>query len=181
MTNVDDEKRKDWYEDFIKFFEKPTRDKLSDLLRKHKFENTNIDYKKNWDIEPSKLSKHILALSNSKGGCIVFGVGEDSKKKLNPTGLNELKDEADFKNMVKGFIPEYLSSTLELANFPLSGSNSKPKGDFKFYLFEIFLRKYPIFHKRMGKGLIKIQSIIETVLNRFRQIMNNCNQLLIGG
>jgi predicted HTH transcriptional regulator len=153
MTKLDDGKRKDLHEDFTKFFEKPTRDKLSKLLEKHRFEYTNIDYKEGWDVEPSKLSRHILALSNSEGGCIVFGVSEDDKKKLIPTGLDELKDEADFKNMVKGFIPEYLSSTLELANFSLSGSNSKVKGEFQVLFVGNIPSQIPFISKKDGKNI----------------------------
>lgn len=108
-------KRKDWYIDFQNFFDKPSRESLEELLDKHNFENENLDYKESWDIDRSSLARIILSFANNKGGCIIFGVKEDSKK-LDPIGVSAIEDEVEFRSSIEKYIPESLKSHVQLIN-----------------------------------------------------------------
>jgi hypothetical protein len=64
--------KKTIHESFAKFFEKPTRDRLRELLKNNVGELDNLDFKESFP-EKEKLAKHILAIANSKGGVIIVG------------------------------------------------------------------------------------------------------------
>ena len=60
---------------FASFFEDPTRENLRDLLKGNTGETKNLDFKEQWPAT-NGLVKHILAIANSGGGCVVVGVAE---------------------------------------------------------------------------------------------------------
>lgn len=53
-----------------------------------------------------KLAKHILAFSNSGRGVVVYGVKELNNGSLESTGLEEIKDEAQFGSQIETYIPD---------------------------------------------------------------------------
>lgn len=97
---------KSFHETATRFFENPTRDGFRQLIEYNYGEQNNLDFKGNWP-ELSKVSRHVLALSNSGGGIIVFGVSEINSD-LQATGLEKLMDKADISNGMK----KYLSSNV---------------------------------------------------------------------
>ncbi|MBN2015623.1 ATP-binding protein [Candidatus Dojkabacteria bacterium] len=148
-----EKERKDWYEDFVKFFELPTRSKLKNLLKKHNFESKNLDYKLDWKVEYSKLARHILAFANAEGGCIIFGVEQDNNKKLKPIGLKAFKDEAELRNELKAYVHELLLEKLELVNFTLKKSDDKIQGDFQVLFIGDYPTHIPFISTKNGKNL----------------------------
>ena len=100
-------KEKQFHEKVARFFEKPTREGLRDLLKDHYGETDNCDFKKEWP-KLSNLPKHILGFANSKGGVIVFGVEQKDDNTLEPCGMQEIKDKADVEKGIRKYIPANL-------------------------------------------------------------------------
>lgn len=98
---------KAWREDFAVFLEEPSREGLRSLLRDHLGETNGCDFKKAWPTYP-KLSRHILALANSGGGCLIIGVEEKADKTFEPVGLDEIIDKGDIHKSIEKFIPAQL-------------------------------------------------------------------------
>ena len=65
--------------------QEPTLDKFREFLRSQTGEHNSIDFKKEW-IENAELAKMMLAMANTQGGIIVFGVSENEDKSTNIEG-----------------------------------------------------------------------------------------------
>ena len=86
----------------------PSRDGFFNLLKESCGELDNLDFKKTW-IDNGKLAKTMLAMANSGGGLIVFGVAEDKKKKIfEPIGLEDPRDTSLVEQGIATFIPRKL-------------------------------------------------------------------------
>lgn len=83
-------------------------------------EHNSIDFKKQW-IESATLAKEILALANTKGGIIVFGVAENEDNSICIDELAEIKDKAVISNEIKNFI----SSNLKYEIYDFSYTTSE--------------------------------------------------------
>jgi hypothetical protein len=90
--------------EFATFFAEPTLPGLRNILRDHPGELRNLDLKAQWP-EHASLSKHVLGMANSGGGCIVVGVEEQPDKTLDPVGMAALKDKADIANGIQEAYP----------------------------------------------------------------------------
>lgn len=87
-------------EAFANFFDNPDRSTLSQLFFQHTGENDDLDFKEDW-IEPVELAKHILAMANTAGGVIIFGIKEDkTKNSFEPVGI-DFSDTTKFKSLEK--------------------------------------------------------------------------------
>ena len=111
-------KAKPWNEEFARFFEDPSREALREVLRRNVGEQNELDFKEEW-VEKSKLAKHVLAIANSKGGCIVFGVDDGT---MEPRGLSEPKDKSDVFREVKKYLPGQLLEQLDVITFSYEAS-----------------------------------------------------------
>lgn len=87
--------------------QEPTLDKFREFLRGQTGEHNSIDFKSQW-IEDAALAKEILAMANSHGGIVVFGVAENDDKSISIDGLTEIKDKAVVSNGIKNFISSNL-------------------------------------------------------------------------
>ncbi|MEQ7421977.1 ATP-binding protein [Xanthomonas campestris pv. campestris] len=103
------------HESFSQFFENPTRESLRSFLKDHVGELRNCDFKEQWP-ELASVAKHIVGIANAGGGCLIFGVKEDSNG-LEPIGISGQKDKADVISGIKRYLPEPLLSSLEIADF----------------------------------------------------------------
>lgn len=92
------------HENFARFFEKPTREGLRELLRTNVGETDQCDFKHDWPLL-SKMARHILGFANSGGGVIVLGVAQKDDNSLQTTGLNSLLDKAQVEDGIRKFIP----------------------------------------------------------------------------
>jgi predicted HTH transcriptional regulator len=98
---------KSLHEAFTCFFENPTRDGLRKLLQNNFGETNQLDFKQDWGSFPT-LARHILAIANSGGGCIVFGITQKDDKSLEATGLTVIQDKVDVASGFKKFLPTQL-------------------------------------------------------------------------
>jgi len=111
------------HEGFASFFEKPTRESLRSLLKENIGETDYLDFKEIWVPFP-KLSKHILALSNSGGGAIIIGVKENDDGTTTPVGLKEFQDKEKISKGVAKYLPdnilwEVLEFSYEDSEYPV--------------------------------------------------------------
>lgn len=102
------------HEIFTRFFERPTRDKLREIIEFNTGEYDDLDFKKQWP-EASKLAKHVLAFSNSGGGIIIVGVEEDDNGDLVSCGIEIIKDKAIISSEIALYLPENIQ--YEVINF----------------------------------------------------------------
>lgn len=100
----------------------PSRDSFRELLRHHTGEATNLDFKQDWPSD-EKLARHMLALGNSGGGCMVIGVAERDDKSLDPVGLATFKDKVDVTKKVGPLVPESLLRNLHVDDFAYESSD----------------------------------------------------------
>lgn len=100
--------------------QEPTLDKFREFIRNHTGEHNSIDFKKQW-IPGHQLAKEMLAIANSGGGVIIFGVSEASDGSIDLTGLQELKDPANASNEIKN----YISTDLKYELYPFSYTTSE--------------------------------------------------------
>lgn len=91
------------------FLKSPSHETLKDLLLNNTGETDFLDFKSKW-IEFTKMAKHILAIANSGGGCIVIGVSQNDEGTISLTGLSdeEFLDKADIDNKLEHLLPKYL-------------------------------------------------------------------------
>lgn len=109
-------------ETFASFFEDPSRDSFRDLLKSHLGETKNLDFKAEWP-KTGALAKHVLAIANSGGGCIIIGVTEAEDKSVEASGLAALHDKADISNGLKTRIPEELAADVSVLDFAYETSD----------------------------------------------------------
>ncbi|WP_108671470.1 helix-turn-helix domain-containing protein [Peribacillus acanthi] len=97
-----------------KFLLEPSKENLRDVLLHNTGETDFLDFKTKW-IELTKLAKHILAIANSGGGCIIVGVSQSSKGTVQLDGLSnqDFLDKADIDNKLQNLLPKYLKYRTE--------------------------------------------------------------------
>ncbi|MDP9891263.1 putative HTH transcriptional regulator [Variovorax boronicumulans] len=109
------------HESFSRFFEGPTRESLREFLKDNVGELKNCDFKEKWP-DLAAVAKHLLGIANVGGGCLIIGVKEGEGGTLEPVGIAELKDKADVVSGIRGFLPEPLLNTVEIADFSYSAA-----------------------------------------------------------
>lgn len=92
-------------EEFAKFIEDPTRERLRDAFKGHAGEFQYLDFKEVWRECPT-LARHLLGLGNSDGGCIVIGVAEKENGSLDPKGIEKLIDKKKIFDGIEKYIPQ---------------------------------------------------------------------------
>lgn len=112
----------------------PTLDRFREFLHAQTGEHNSIDFKKQW-IEKASLAKEMLALSNSKGGVIVFGVAEKEDGSVCIEGLSEIKDKALISNEIKNFVSSNLK--YEIYDFSYETSEYEALIDKKFQMLVV--------------------------------------------
>lgn len=114
--------------------QEPTLEKFREFLHSQTGEHNAIDFKRQW-IENAALAKEMLALANSQGGFIVFGVEENEDKSVCATGLSEIKDKAVISNGIKNFISSNLK--YEIYDFSYTSSEYKALEGKKFQMLVV--------------------------------------------
>ncbi|MDE3810456.1 ATP-binding protein [Sinorhizobium meliloti] len=108
-------------EEFAKFFEDPSRDKLRDLLKNHDGEFRNLDFKQEWP-KGAPLAKQLLGMLNTGGGCLVVGMKETDGGDVEAVGLDSFTDKAVLTNSVKSYIPSIYLDALSFHEFTYDAS-----------------------------------------------------------
>lgn len=116
---------------YKEIIEEPTIEKFRDFVLNNCGEFDNIDFKEQW-IEKGKLSKLLLALANSQGGIIVFGLKEENDHSITPTGLDSLKDKSDINSSVAKYIPPELD--YQVFDFSFEASEYEKLNNKKFQM-----------------------------------------------
>lgn len=107
----------------------PSKEKLRDLLLNETGEKNNIDFKAEW-ISGDSLSKLMLALGNSGGGLVLFGMKETEEKTYEPIGIKKTIDAAHIDDMIKKYVPSSLE--YEVLNFLYNSSEYEKLIDKQF-------------------------------------------------
>ncbi|HHT96094.1 MAG TPA: ATP-binding protein [Bacteroidales bacterium] len=117
-----------------RLLQEPTLDTFREFLHTQMGEHNAIDFKRQW-IENAALAKEMLALANSKGGFIVFGVAENEDGSVCIEGLPEIRDKAVISNDIKNFISSNLK--YEIYDFSYTTSNYEALKDKKFQMLVV--------------------------------------------
>lgn len=139
------------YEGFAKFFEKPTRDHLRELLQSNVGEINLLDFKETWPSK-FKLAKHVLAFSNSGGGVLVIGVAEKDSD-LESVGLVELTDKADIEKSISPYLPNGVNYDVLDFSYSASEYDDLVGKSFQVMLIEHDPKRIPFLCKKAGDGL----------------------------
>lgn len=100
---------KDKFFDIIK--KNPSRDGFANFIKESCGELDNIDFKEKW-ITKGKLAKILLAIANSGGGMVIFGIKEKDDKTFEAIGLDELKDTTTVEHDISKIVPRDLDYVL---------------------------------------------------------------------
>lgn len=124
--------KKGYKEAFATFFESPSRDGLRKLLLDNTGEYNDLDFKRDLYQNVRDLVPDILAMANTEGGVIVFGIDEVEKSKLEPVGI--VLAEKDDKTKVKSELSNYLDNRLkyEIVDFAYAESEYEKIKNKKF-------------------------------------------------
>lgn len=94
-------------EQFARVFENPDRVNFRNLLKNLTGEYDELEFKEK-EIEYPKLAKHILAMANTNGGIICYGIRETDNK-LKPIGMSKIDDITDMKKKLGKYLPYELN------------------------------------------------------------------------
>ena len=143
-------------EEFLKFFQDPSRDQLREILRQHLGESKNLDFKETWPDFP-KLAISLLAFANTNPGIIVVGVTEGNDGTLTPSGLESFCDKAIVYDKLKKFLPPKLISSITVNDFDYTASEYSQLIGRKFQTISIAtkIESRPFFSKSGGNGIGK--------------------------
>lgn len=133
----------------------PSRDGFSTFLKESCGELNNIDFKGDW-IEKGKLAKMILAMANSGGGLIVFGVSENkSDDTFTPSGIEKIRDASDIEHEISKIVPRNLD--YDVLDFVYDNAIY---GDLKDKKFQVIVvndtpERLPFFSQNESTGIEK--------------------------
>ncbi len=135
-----------------KLLQEPTLDKFRDFLHAQMGEHNAIDFKSQW-IENAALAKEMLALANSQGGFIVFGVAENEDKSIRIDGLPEIKDKAVISNGIKNFISSNLKYEIYDFSYTTSEYEALNNKNFQMLVVEDTPEYIPFLSKKESGSL----------------------------
>ena len=127
--------------------QEPTLDKFREFLHSQTGEHNSIDFKKEW-IENADLAKMMLAMANTQGGIIVFGVSENEDKSPNIEGLSSIKDHAVISNEIKNLISSNLRYEIYDFSYSASEYEALQGKNFQMLVVEDSPEFIPFFAKR---------------------------------
>ena len=113
----------------------PNLENFRYLLQNHMGEEDQLDFKKEWE-DNEKISKHLLAMANSGGGCIVFGVHQLDDGSFQIDGIENLKDAAELKKGIKKYIPDALKHHLKDFKYETSEYDKLKNKKFQILIVE---------------------------------------------
>lgn len=135
-----------------RLLQSPTLDEFREFLRAQMGEHNSIDFKSRW-IENAALAKEMLALANSQGGFIVFGVAENEDKSVRTDGLPEIKDKAVISNGIKNFISSNLKYEIYDFSYNTSEYEALNNKNFQMLVVEDTPQYIPFLSKKESGSL----------------------------
>jgi predicted HTH transcriptional regulator len=109
-------------EDIAQFVADPSRDGLQDLIRFFGGEFDQYELKEAWPEIPL-IAKTTLAIANSGGGVILFGIRDAT---LEPVGLVEMMPKQQVFDTFRSYVPSALLNEITLLDFDYDGSSYEP-------------------------------------------------------
>lgn len=109
-------------DDIVRFIADPSRDGLQELIRFFGGEFDQYELKESWPPIP-RMAKTALAIANSGGGVILFGIRDAT---LEPVGLAELMSKQQVFDTFRSFLPGPLLNEITLLDFDYSGASYDP-------------------------------------------------------
>jgi predicted HTH transcriptional regulator len=164
---------KSQHEAFAQFFEKPTREKLRDLVKQNIGETDYLDFKAEWP-DLVKVSKHILALANSGGGALIIGINQTGAGDMEPTGLPEFKDKVDIVKTTNKYVPANVNFDILDFSYKESEYQSLKGKMFQVVLVEYSKKILPLLSLKEGNG---IKSNVAYIRHGTESTEANHNQL----
>ena len=173
-------------EEFARFFEKPNRESLRELLKNNHGEFSNCDFKEEWP-DLGKIARHLLGMGNSGGGCLILGVAETEDKTLYPKGLDKLLDKSEFHNAMEKFLPPHLLDEIDIQDYSYNASEYPKIVGKKFQVvFVVFDPKHlPFIATSEGKNIknnaIYTRRGTSTVEVNYEELQNIINRRIETG
>lgn len=144
--------QKQFKDKFYKVLQEPNLDKFREFLEEQTGEHNYVDFKGQW-ITGNQLAKEMLAMANSGGGIIIFGISENEDKSTKVEGIAEIRDHAIVSNEIKN----YISSELKYDIFDFSFETSEYKAvigkHFQMLVIEDTPEHIPFLSKRESGSL----------------------------
>jgi len=109
-------------EDIARFVSEPTREGLQELIRFFGGEFDQYELKESWPPLP-RMAKTALAIANSGGGVILFGIRDAT---LEPVGLAELASKQAVFDTFRAYIPPPLMNEITLLDFDYADASYEP-------------------------------------------------------
>lgn len=109
------------------FLEEPTHDALREVLLNGTGEMATCDFKESLPKWGS-LAKHLLAMANCGGGCLIFGVGEGTNHTLELRGVTEKWSEPSIRKGIEKFVPHALQEIIQSNEFEFTTDSNDASG-----------------------------------------------------
>jgi predicted HTH transcriptional regulator len=109
-------------EDIVRFLSEPTREGLQELIRFFGGEFDQYELKEAWPPLP-RMAKTALAIANSGGGVIIFGIRDAT---LEPVGLIALASKQAVFDTFRSYIPAPLINEITLLDFDYTNTDYAP-------------------------------------------------------
>lgn len=139
-------------DDFYDVLTNPTKADFRYILQNNLGEEDYLDFKKEW-VTKEKEARHIMAMANSGGGCIIFGVAQKKDGTLEPTGLDSFKDLADLKNEIDEYVPDFIKYQLKDLSYDNSEYDKMIGKKFQILIVEDTPEALPFICCKDGTGL----------------------------
>jgi predicted HTH transcriptional regulator len=109
-------------DDIARFVAEPTREGLQELIRFFGGEFDQYELKEAWPPLP-RMAKTALAIANSGGGVILFGIRDAT---LEPVGLVELASKQAVFDTFRSYVPSPLLDEITLLDFDYGDASYEP-------------------------------------------------------
>jgi predicted HTH transcriptional regulator len=109
-------------DDIARFVADPTRDGLQNLIRYFGGEFDQYELKEAWPVLP-RIAKTVLAIANSGGGVILFGIKDAT---LEPVGLAEFMSKQHVFDVLGEFLPGPLMHEVTMLDFDYGEAEYAP-------------------------------------------------------
>ncbi len=109
-------------DDIARFVAEPTHDGLQELIRYFGGEFDQYELKESWPPLP-RMAKTSLAIANSGGGVILFGIRDAT---LEPVGLADLTSKQQVFETFRSYIPAPLIDEITLLDFDYADATYEP-------------------------------------------------------
>jgi predicted HTH transcriptional regulator len=170
---------------FYDFCDNPSRDKFRKLILENTGEDSDLDFKT--DVyEHYKIAKDIIAMSNTKGGALIFGITEDkTTSSFQPIGLINLEDKTQFQTKLGQYLPEQLEYLVIDINYQESDYPKLNNKKFRVIIV-IYTPKYLLFlSKKDGTDIYKkniyIRHNSSTITAEYPHVQDIINRRLATG